>query len=395
MTDNRKFDMNVLMMQATAHSGGLSDFGDAHFRPALHMMLASLDRDARLSEQGRSLLQQRLVELLSNRLQVEAYCKRHPDILDEVIVQPVVIVGLPRTGTTLLQRILARDPRFYSLAWWESRHPVPQSEVAPDSPDPRIAQARAEVEMMIAAMPQLLSIHPLDAEQADEEVMLMEHTFFGAMDAYANVSSYTAWREGQDYAPAYTYLKKLLQFMQWQKKRRGMHAERWVLKTPHHLHAMPALFKLFPDVRVIQTHRDPLQTIPSLASFVHTLWRIYSDHADAATAGQQWNRQFARSLRHTMQFRDALPEPRFFDVAYIDTVKQPMDVVRAIYAFLGMPLTDGVEALMRQWLTHNARDQRAPHDYSVAQFGLSNAQLEQDYLEYRARYLEQGNIRSH
>ncbi|HYD62062.1 MAG TPA: sulfotransferase [Noviherbaspirillum sp.] len=378
------FDIDTLLVQASAQCGGLKDFGDDSFRPALQALLTALDGEAKLSPMGRQLLRQRIVEMLVNRLRVEDYCKRNPEILDEEIAQPVVIVGLPRTGTTLLQRILACDPRFYSLAWWESRYPVPPA----DGNDTRIAEAKVDVRMMIEAMPQLLSIHPLDAEQADEEVMLMEHSFYGAMEAYAHIPAYVAWREAQDKAPAYRYLKKLLQFVQWQKKQRGIQAQRWILKTPHHLHAMDALFAVFSDVRVIQTHRDPLQTVPSLASFVHTLWRIYSEQADAGAVGRQWNHQFAHSLRSTMQFRERLQEQRFLDVQFIDTVRQPMEVVREIYAFLDVPLDASVERAMQQWLQQNGRDRRAVHGYTAEQFGLSEVQLRRDYAAYRERYIE-------
>ncbi|MFC7516810.1 sulfotransferase family protein [Herbaspirillum sp. GCM10030257] len=387
MVDVQAFDMDTLMQEASARSNGLSDFGDVHFRPALSIMLQSLEKEARLSSTGRHLIRQRLVELLSNRLKVEDYCKRNPEILDEVVAEPVVIVGLPRTGTTLLQRILATDPRFYSLAWWESRHPVPVSLIEAGKADPRIESARVEVASMIEAMPELLSIHPLDAEEADEEVMLMEQSFHGAMDAYVHIPAYADWREQQDQVPSYAYLKKLLQFLQWQKKRRGIMAERWVLKTPHHLYAMQALLAVFPDAKVIQTHRDPLQTIPSLASFVHTLWRIYSDHADAREAGRQWNGQFARGLRRTMALRDGLDGDVFHDVRFADTVSRPMEVVRDIYRFLKMPLNVEVEEGMQRWLARNGREKRAPHDYTAARYGLSDEQLSQDYAEYRARYL--------
>ena len=272
MEQKRDFEADALLAEASQRSGGLTEFGDASHRVALPVLLNSLNEEAKLSDAGRHLLRQRIVELLTNRLRVEDYCKRHPSILEERIEKPVVIVGLPRTGTTLLQRVLSCDPRLYPMLWWESRHPVPLADAALGEPDPRIALAKAEVRMMIEAMPQLLSIHPLDAEQADEEVMLMEHSFHSAFDAFGNVPGYMAWQAEQDPAQAYAYLKKLLQFLQWQKRRRGVTAERWVLKTPNHLPTMAALFEVFPDATVIQCHRDPLQTIPSLCSFIQTLW---------------------------------------------------------------------------------------------------------------------------
>lgn len=381
------FEADALLTQATVRSGGLTDFGDESFRPALHALLKSLNEEARLSAGGCQLLRERIVELLTNRLRVEDWCRRHPAILDERIERPIVIVGLPRTGTTLLQRVLSCDPRFYPMLWWESRHPVPRADVAPGQPDPRVEMARQEVRALVEAMPQLLAIHPLDAEQPDEEVMLMEHSFYAAMDAFANVPGYMAWQEQQDHRPAYAYLKKLLQFLQWQKRQRGVTSERWVLKTPNHLPTMDALFKVFPDAAVIQTHRDPLQTIPSLCSFVHTLWDIYSDRADPAEAGRHWSAKMAKALNSAMNVRDQMPAGRFCDVSFSDTVTRPMDVIEAIYAFIGMPLTSEVKQAMQQWLAENRRDKRAAHAYSAAQFGLSDEQLKLDFAQYRQRWV--------
>src|SRR2546427_1587397 len=387
MQEQIRFDAEPLLAQASERSGGLTDFGDESFRPALHRLLKSLDDEANLSATGRHLLRERIVELLSNRLRVEDWCKRHPTILEERIERPLVIVGLPRTDTTLLQRVLSCDPRFYPMLWWESRHPVPPADATPGRPDPRIELARQEVRALVEAMPQLLSIHPLDAEQPDEEVMLMEHSFYAALDAFASVPGYMAWQERQDHRPAYAYLKKLLQFLQWQKRQRGATAERWVLKTPNHLPTMDALFEVFPDATVIQTHRDPLQTIPSLCSFVHTLWGIYSDRADPAEAGRHWSTKMAKALDSAMNVREQLPAGRFCDVQFADTVSRPMEVIEAIYAFIGMPLTSEVKQAMQQWLAENRRDKRAAHDYSAAQFGLSEAQLERDFARYRQRWV--------
>ena len=157
-----------------------------------------------------------------NRLVIEDYFRRHPEIAEIAIDDPLVIVGLPRTGTTLLQRLLAVDPRFHTAAWWETRYPAPLAGETLAEPTVRIARAQAEVATMIDCIPQILTIHPLDAMLADEEFMLMEHAFVCAMDSYANVPRYTAWLARQDLTPVYTYLKRMLQFLQWQKAQRGV-----------------------------------------------------------------------------------------------------------------------------------------------------------------------------
>lgn len=377
----------ALHAAAVRQTGGLTDFGDPCYRAALEVMLKSLREEANLSSTGATLFARRVVESLTNRLILESYCQRHSEILEEKVERPVVIIGLPRTGTTLLHRVLARDPRFYTAAWWETRFPSPLSEDDLVRPVRRIEMAKAEIEAIVNALPELLAIHPFDAELPDEEVILMEHSFLSAIDSYGNVPSYMAWLWQQDQTPAYTYLKRQLQFLQWQKRQRGVVAERWLLKAPHHTHLMPTLFKVFPDVQVIQTHRDPLQTIPSMGSFAFTLWRIYSDQADPVQAGRQWSSKFARGMRNAMIFRDGQPPGCFLDVWYLDAVTKPLEVAKAVYPFIGMPWSREAEQEMRSWIGRSGREKRPPHEYSYEKLGLSQQQLERDFALYRERHI--------
>lgn len=380
-----RFDPETLLTEARAKAG-LSDFGEPSFQVGLKVFCDALENEAKLSDFGRGLLHQKVIELLTNRLGIEDWYRRHPEIEQETLAAPIVVVGLPRTGTTLLQRVLAQDPQFYSMPWWESRYPVPFPGESLKAPTQRIEQARAEVKIMVEAMPKLLSIHPMDADQADEEVMLMEHTFMAAMNTYACIPRYMNWLASVDERPAYDYLKRMLKFLQWQKRQRGITATGWVLKAPHHLLRMKLLLEVFPGARVIQTHRDPVDTIPSIASFLDTLWRIYSNDVDPTAAGREWSALMSRAFRHTMQVRDANPKP-FFDVRFEDTVKRPMDVVREIYAWAGLTLSSQAEAAMQHWLEENRRGARAVHEYDTSQFGLTPDQLRQEFSEYRARHI--------
>lgn len=382
------FDADALSAEAVSRTGGLTVFGDGPYRAALDVMCAALNDEANLSARGAAMMREKLVGQLANRLVVEEYFRRHPEIAEIAIDDPLVIVGLPRTGTTLLQRLLAADPRFHSAAWWEARYPAPLTGETLDAPTGRIARAQAEVATMIDCMPQILSIHPLDAMLADEEFMLMEHSFVCAMDSYANVPGYTAWLDKQDLTPVYTYLKRMLQFLQWQKERRGVApAERWLLKTPQHLRALDVLCRVFPRAQVVLTHRDPVQTIPSLASFAHTLWQMYADDPDPLVVGACWNAAMARAIGAAMTARDALPAGRFLDIQFEDTVSDPLGVAETVYRFAGMPLDVPRRAEMTDWVARNGRDKRAAHDYSIARFGFTEAQLALDFAAYRARHL--------
>ena len=393
MNAEPRFELQALLDEARQHADGLEDFGDPGFREGLDVLCRSLEAEARLSPLGRQLLHQKFVELLVNRLRIEDYFRRFPEIDNEPIAAPVVIVGLPRTGTTLLHRLLSCDRQFHSMAWWESRYPVPFAGESLQSPQQRIERARAEVKVMIEAMPKLLSIHPMNADEADEEVMLMEHSFIAAMDSYANVPGYLHWIDRIDETPAYLYLRRVMKFLQWQKRQRGIVADRWVLKTPHHLLRMQLLLKTFPGAKVVQTHRDPLETIPSIASFIETLWKIYGTDPDPVVAGHTWSTRMARGLANTMAVRKQHPQA-FFDVNFIDTVRGPFEVIGNLYRFAGLRLTAEAERAMQAWMERNPRESRGNHEYESEHFGLADDQIRRDFAFYRERYIEPAPLAS-
>ncbi|NCF18742.1 MAG: sulfotransferase [Haliea sp.] len=381
------FDPDAVVADARAVDG-LSDFGDDNYRQPLEKLLWSLEYEAKLNDIGRAVLRQRVVDILSTRLRVQAYLKRYPDILEQQIVEPLVIVGLPRTGTTMLHRTIAADHRMYAPLWYEVRFPCPALDWDfTAAGDRRITEAKAEVKAMVDANPELLAIHPMDAMGPDEDIMLLEQSFYSFnMQAFANIPGFDSWIEAQDHTPGYQYFRLLLQFLQWQKKRSGQPGERWVLKAPHHLHYMDLVFKVFPDAKVVQSHRDPVETIPSLASLIAGVWVIYSDQADPVEVGRQWARKFARGMAHSMAVREQLGEARFLDLWFRDTVSQPLEEIRKIYDFLGMELTPEATAEMSRWQDFNRRELRPPHQYTLDQFGFSEEGLQQQFRVYRERF---------
>jgi len=391
------------LLAAARDKTGLADFGDQSFLEPMAVLVNSLATEAHLSVGGTYGQYQRILDLLVNRLRVEDALKKHPEIRDEKIENPVVIVGLPRTGTTMLHRIMASDSRFFAPLWYEVRNPAlfpcektgyEETSWEPGSAtkDPRITDAEAQVAVMLQLAPELLKIHPLDPVGADEEIMLLEHSFFSTTPpAFANVPSYTRWVQEHDNTPGYRYLKVLLQYLQWQKKRGGQQAQRWLLKAPHHLHHMAELFAVFPDAKVILTHRDPLQTIPSISSFHFTLWKMAADNPDPAVCGAQWSAMFARGMQMTMQFREQHPT-NFADVMYRDTVTSPFEVIEKVYAFIGMVLTEEARTAMHQWREDNKRENREAHEYTLQQFGFTEEGLRAQFGGYRARHIEPASL---
>ena len=379
-------ELEAVLAEAQRRTG-LSDFGDPAFREPLARLLRSLRDEARLNAVGGAMQFERNVGLLVNRLRTEDYYHRYPEIEEERVERPLVIVGLARTGTTMLHRMMASDPRWLALLWYESRNPAPFPDSEGAAVDPRITDAVAEVAMMLEGSPDLIAAHPMDAHAPDEEIMLVEHAFTSwNPEAFCRVPGYSAYLDTLDLRPAYRYLARLLRFLQWQKHRRGETATRWVLKAPFHLGSIDALFETFPDARIAMTHRDPAQTVPSLASLVRTLYVLGSDRVDALEIGAHWSRRWARALERALASR-ARHEDRFLDIHYAELVADPMAQVRRIYAHAGLDLTPDAEARMRQWAVENERDRRPVHAYTLEEFGYTQEGLRREFAAYCDRFL--------
>jgi hypothetical protein len=232
-------------------------------------------------------------------------------------------------------------------------------------------------------------IHPWDAEGPDEEIMLLEHAFMSHVpESGANVPGYRTWLDQQDLAPAYRDLARWLRFLQWQKKQaRRAEGSRWLLKAPFHLGYLDTLFAVFPEARVILTHRDPVETIPSAASMYGALWALGRDDVDEREVGAQVLERYAWALDRCLRSRERHDPERFLDVAYADVQRDAWAQVERIHAWLGVPLDGPVVAAMDRWLGANAREKRAPHRYRLAQFGFTRRQLERVFAEYRERHI--------
>ena len=385
--DPMSLALEAIVAEANAKAGR-ARFDDDAFREPLARLLDSLEREAELSPVGRATQHARIVESLVMRHVLEQHEARHPEIRDEAIADPLVIVGLARTGTTMLHRLLSADPGLYAARWWEVRFPAPFPGWDWRGPDPRIAAAHAQVDWILEHQPVLAAIHPWDAEGPDEEIMLMEHSFLSHVpESSANLPGYRAWLDRQDLRPAYLFLRRLLRFLQWQKRRRGETAERWVLKTPMHLGFLDVLFEAFPGACVIQTHRDPLETIPSVASMYYALWGLAAEKPDPLVVGRQCLERYAGALRRCLALRDAMPAERFVDVSYREVARDPLGSVRRIYARVGRDLSPKAERAMAAWVAKNPREHRPPHEYAMETFGFTHEAIEQEFAGYRARFV--------
>lgn len=376
------------LLQAAEDETGLTDFGCESFRPAFEVLVNALNTEAELNAVGRFVQYQRILNSLKNRLRMEAWLAYHPEILEEELLPPVVIVGLTRTGTTMLHRILAADSRFFAPLWYEVRNPAPYKEWRAHKPDQRIAEAEAEVAALLEANPEIAAIHPMDPTGADEEILLLEHSFYSYVpNSFARVPSYGEFVAAADNTPAYEYLKKQLQFLQWQKKLKGETAQRWLLKAPHHLHFMSTLLKVFAGIAVVATHRDPVISIPSTASFYYNLWLTGNDKADKLAVAREVIDVFASGTAHTMSTREGR-EAQFCDIWFEDTVARPEAVTQTIYEFIDLELTSEASAAMEKHREQNKREDRPAHAYTLEEYGYTEADIRNRFEAYCKRFID-------
>jgi hypothetical protein len=376
-----RLDAEALMAAARRRTG-LTDFGPDDFVEPLRVLIDSIEREAALTAVGRYITRTRLIGVLANRLRVEALTAKQPAILAQPIRAPVIIAGLPRTGTTMLHRLLAVDPGMRALASWEALNPAPLPRRPWHRRDPRIFTAQLGVKGLAYLSPEFFAIHPIEAEAPEEEVILLDYAFRSTVaEATLRVPSYAAWLEQQDQTPAYRYMYKLLQVLQWQ---RG--PARWVLKTPHHLEWIDTLLAVFPDATIVQTHRDPAVTLASICSMIAHGRGVFSDAVDPLEVGRHWRAKTARMIARAMAARDRAAPERFVDVSYYHLLEDPQAEVRRIYAQLQRPLTPACVAAMTASRRRNVQHKHGVHRYSLASFGIDAADVQASMASYRARF---------
>lgn len=376
------------LLDAARAIDGLEDFGNDDFREPMEVLASSLG-EAALHERGAKILRGSMVRNLQNRLRLQDWCRRHPEIEDEVIDQPIVVMGMMRSGTTLVQRLLASDPRHYCTQGWEAAEPSPVAGWKPAGDDPRIAAGEAYEQQLRQFAPDYFAIHPSYAHGAEEEILFLSDGFLSHVpEASCDVSAYRSWINDQDFRPAYRHLRRTLQILQWQKKQRGETGERWVLKTPAHLGYLEALCETFPDLHIVHMHRDPLEIIPSGASLNTIIWRMHNDDVDPAIVGQQWVERMRWTNDRALEVRSRRDdiEARITDLYFSETVRDPLPQIEKIYADARISFLDAGREAMEAWLTADREDPRSAHRYRPEDFGLSTEGIEELFAAYKSRF---------
>lgn len=378
-----KINANEILDQAKSETG-LSDLGEPLFFEGLNKLIDSINNEANLNEIGIQAQPIRIQGLLSNRLRFEEDLKKFPEILDQEIIAPIVIVGLPRTGSTMTHRLLASDPNHTAMLWWEGRYPALLPGEKRGDIEARMELGKAEVDAVVAASPEALDIHPWDYKGADEEILLLEHNFLSTVpESFMALPSYSEWIEEQDHTLAYEDLKKFIQYLQWQNP--GREKKRWVLKSPHHLGFIDKMISVFPDAKIIQTHRDPIKTVPSFCSMCANLFEPLTTNFDKVFIGKHWSNKLTRALNHCMNISEQHPD-NFLDLEFLNMIKDPIDEMKKIYEFIGESFGEKTEVAMEAWREENKHEMGA-HKYSLEEYDLTESQINNNFAKYQQKYI--------
>lgn len=365
---------------------GLDDFGDIDIIEPLDVLLDSLERDAKLTLAGRVVARCHLARLLHQRLLLEHTRRTNPQIREQRIAPPIFITGMPRSGSTFLHRLLSRDPAARTTLAWESMHPDPPPQRATYDTDPRIRLARRQIAGFRLLAPQFHAIHDLGAQLPQECIEILSYSFCSAaFETMYSVDAYSHWLKCADMTNAYTIHRRVLQHLQWQCP-----AHRWVLKAPAHLFHLQELIASYPDAMIVQTHREPLEVLGSVASLTATLRGAFSDSIDPTAIGREVSQRWGQAATLSIEMRNTAhaDTDRFFDVRYEDLVMDPMTVIGRLYEYFELELTSAVESKMREYVVEVSRKRRKqqPHQYSIDSFGLVRAHENKRFQAYRERF---------
>ncbi|WP_036468226.1 sulfotransferase family protein [Mycobacterium genavense] len=371
------------LIAAACEQAGCDDFGADGWRPGLERLADGLVNEARLSAIGVEVAYLDIIRALTNRLGVTAWRKEHPEIAGEPITSPIFIVGQPRTGTTILYDLLAQDPELRPPLTWEVDAPCPVSRPETYHTDPRIAQTQATIEMSEQIIPGFLAFHPMGALVGQECVRITASEFTSMIfPVQYRLPSYARWLMYEaDHTGAYRFHRIFLQHLQ-----SGVPGQ-WLLKSPAHLWQLDKLMAEYPDALIVQTHRDPLNVISSIAALTNHLRRMGSDETNIAECAAQSYEEIVVGLDRGMSFRDSgvVPADRMIDVQFTDFVKDPWATIKDIYAKLGRELKPEAEQKMRDFLTAHPGDGGRGR-YTWSDTGRDAGEMRERVRAYQQRY---------
>jgi hypothetical protein len=373
------------LVEQAIKTTGLDDFGGTTYREGLEILIADVNAGHAKgwhNDAGVGRVAHDSLHYLTNRLRVEDYLKQKPELLDRPIERPVFVMGVPRTGTTLMSNLLAADPARRSPLTWEIDEPVPP--VASRgllTTDPRALAKLEQEKAMLAANPDMGKYYRGSAIYPNECVFFMAHDFKTLMiESKGRVPGYKEFIFSCDMTSAYEYHKKFLQLLQ--ENAGGV----WNVKKPSHSLWLETIFQVYPDARVVWTHRDPFTATGSLCSIISLNHLGHMGKVDTEWLAQDYPWQAAEHANRIMDFRDKYGEDKIIDVHYADLVEDPVGETKKLYAKLGDEWTAEAQAGVQKWVSENPQNKFGKHEYKLAQYGLSKQQLEPLFERYLSRY---------
>nr|WP_269142189.1 sulfotransferase [Sphingomonas sp. IC-11] len=361
-------DPDELIAKATVKTGHPADAGESGWRERLAVLCADLEDVATLTPLGRTIAHGQLVAALCNRIRFQALWHRHPEIAEQPIAAPIIIVGQMRSGTTRVQRLLACDPRLTFTRFFESWNPLPRNSARSRFDDRKLRGWLGTLSVRLLN-PAFDAIHPTRWDAADEEIGLQSVSIFGsAFEAQWRIPGYTAAVEADDGIAAYAEFRRLLQTVAWLRRDDGTRP--WILKVPQFSQDLAAVLHTFPDARLVCLSRDQHQVIASSASLVCNQMMVQSSSVDREWIGREWTRKVALRDRRTANARDRSDAPQV-DLAYDDVERDWQREISRVYRMLNMPLPESVLARMRDYVRRSRSGSHARHRYRAEDFGLA------------------------
>ncbi len=382
MAPDCPLDAGVLHAKASAETG-LEDFGAADYRERLDAYLAALQEIPTMNPVGIVNHHAQMLQWLKNRLLLTDLLARHPEINDIELLPPVVIAGLPRTGTTHLHNLLAAPTTFRTMPYWESNEPFPLPAESGIEPDPRWTRMDVAVQVMNVVMPHFPLMHEMTADHVHEEIQLLANDFSTMLfETLAHVPGWRDYYMAHDQTSHYEYLETQLKAMQFLRGGR-----RWLLKSPQHLEQLPVLDKVFPDVFVIFTHRDPTPVALSMLAMITYSARMYCSPVPVNDISSTWIERLGLMLNALVRDRDTIPPERSIDVRFDEFMADEMAVVTQVYEKAGEALDDDARAAIGGYLAGHQRGRLGTVATSPEMFGLDERDLRDPFAAYVARFL--------
>ncbi len=374
------------LLRAARKKTGLNHIDQPESVEALDRLCQAMEQEADLTPMGRLFTREMLIGGLCKQLQLKDWIERHPEILDEPITAPVVIIGMPRTGTTILHELMALDPTNRVPQTWEVAAPFPPPESASYDKDARIAEEAKRLKVSHYLMPGVENMHRMGAQLPQECVAITADVFMSMLyNTVYHIPSYAKWlAEEADMSLAYRYHKRMLQLLQWKHK-----GDRWVIKSPGHLWSLPELIQEYPDAKLIQTHRDPLKIVSSLASMLPTMRSAYQSRVDVAGTAQEWAHTNSKALNASMEARKAgaINPENIVDIQFREMIHSPELAVERAYQQFGLPFSPELAKAIQNYIAENPADKHGGHKHHFSDTGLDTdterqrVKAYQDYFE--------------